>query len=135
MDVIQWNLYRRVVATTSDGTEVVLKDQTPPRDEGRATSHVTFSTMVTPERTLSVRSMTNDGGEITIPYLSWGREADRGDGLPTSLILDGRLMYDIPDDLTREQIEDIAEFVANAIAIGAGYPSIYYTKRKMPFRG
>lgn len=124
--------YRRVVATDVEGNEVVLKDNDIP---ARDASRVTFHTMAAPERTLSVRSMTNDGGEITVPFLTWGREADRGGGLPTALILDDRLMYVLPESLTREQIEDIVEFVANAIAIGAGYPSIYYTKRKLPFRG
>jgi hypothetical protein len=101
----------------------------------RETSQVSFHTMAAPERRVSLPSRTNDGGEISVPFLSWGRETDLGEGLPTALILDDRLMYVIPDGFSREQIEDIAEFVANAIAIGAGYASIYYTKRKMPFRG
>lgn len=29
----------------------------------------------------------------------------------------------------------LVEFIANAIAVGGGYPSIHYTDRKMPFRG
>jgi hypothetical protein len=51
------------------------------------------------------------------------------------LVLDGRLGYTIPSTIDPDQAADLIEFVANAIAIGAGYASIYYTKRKMPFRG
>lgn len=52
-----------------------------------------------------------------------------------SLILDNRLGFDIPTTVTADEAGALIEFVANAIAIGAGYASIYYTKRKMPFRG
>lgn len=101
----------------------------------RAASRVSFHTFAAPQRSVSLPSITNDGGEISVPYLTWGREADLGEGPPTALILDDRLMYVIPDDTTADQIDALVEFIANAIAIGAGYASIYYTKRKMPFRG
>lgn len=51
------------------------------------------------------------------------------------LTLDDRLGYNVPTTVTPYEAAALVEFVANAIAIGAGYPSIYYTKRKMPFRG
>ena len=104
-------------------------------ESAERTGRVSFHTMAAPERRVSLPSHTNDGGEISVPYLTWGREADRGEGPPTALILDDRLMYLIPENMTLDQIDALIEFVANAIAIGAGYPSIYYTKRKVPFRG
>ncbi|MCI4355101.1 MAG: hypothetical protein L3K06_07035 [Thermoplasmata archaeon] len=51
------------------------------------------------------------------------------------LTLDNRLGYSIPKSITSDEAVALIEFVANAIAIGGGYASIYYTKRKMPFRG
>ncbi len=51
------------------------------------------------------------------------------------LVLDNRLGFDIPKTITADEAASLVEFLANAIAIGAGYASIYYTKRKMPFRG
>lgn len=80
-------------------------------------------------RTLAVQSI--DGkGTIPIPYLAW-RRADDG---RLTLVLDGRLAVDLPAMHQRAE-QAVIEFIANAIAIGAGYPSIYYTKRKVPFRG
>lgn len=80
-------------------------------------------------RTMTVRSV--DGhGAISIPYLSWQRAEDGR----LSLTLDDRLGLDLPTMLPRAE-QALIEFIANAIAIGAGYASIYYTKRKMPFRG
>lgn len=80
-------------------------------------------------RTLMVRPVDSEG-QIPIPYLSWSR-ADDG---RLSLVLDDRLGLDLPA-MSAFQEDSIVEFIANAIAIGAGYASIYYTKRKMPFRG
>ena len=51
------------------------------------------------------------------------------------LTLDSRLGYDIPKSLTPDEAATLVRFLADAIAIGAGYASIGYTKRKMPFRG
>lgn len=51
------------------------------------------------------------------------------------LTLDNRLGFNIPASIAPKEAEALIEFIANAIAIGAGYASIYYTKRKMPFRG
>lgn len=91
---------------------------------------VEFITMVGHEQPISVRSNTNDGGSIIVPYLTWRRAEDGH----LSLLLDNRLGLDLP--LMPDHREDaVVEFIANAIAIGAGYASIYYTKRKMPFRG
>jgi hypothetical protein len=92
---------------------------------------VEFITMVGHEQPISVKSVTNDGGSIMVPYLTW-RRAENG-GL--SLLLDNRLGYDLGADWSKGQESALVEFIANAIAIGAGYASIYYTKRKMPFRG
>lgn len=80
-------------------------------------------------RTLAVRPVDSQNA-IPVPYLSWTRAEDGR----LSLILDGRLGLDLPA-LSEVQEDSLIEFIANAIAIGAGYPSIYYTKRKMPFRG
>jgi len=140
---------------------------------------MTLSTMYGAERRISLPSRTNDGGEITVPYLDWrpgdtshpceaqlldpkahdnttriacGRLASddvhqelefvpRHDYLASTpqpgmyLTLDDRLGYTIPASITGDEAEALVEFIANAIAIGAGYASIYYTKRKMPFRG
>ncbi len=52
-----------------------------------------------------------------------------------SLTLDKRLGFDIPKSITPDEAAALIDFIANAIAIGAGYASIYYTKRKMPFHG
>lgn len=79
-------------------------------------------------RTLAVRPIDGDG-TIPVPYLSWNRTEDGR----LALLLDGRLGTDLPA-MTEYQEDSLIEFIANAIAIGAGYPSIYYTKRKMPFR-
>lgn len=79
-------------------------------------------------RTLAVRPIDSENA-IEVPYLSWARgEDDR-----LSLTLDGRLGLDLPK-ITEFEEDALIEFIANAIAIGAGYPSIYYTKRRMPFR-
>jgi hypothetical protein len=139
---------------------------------------VSLHTMVAPQRGITLPSGTNDGGEIMVPFLTWGPDGEwpcemmlldpaaddnttrircgrpRGaeihepledgphhDYLATSvqpgfwLTLDNRFGLQIPTGVTQAEAEAIVEFVANAIAIGAGYPSIYYTKRKMPFRG
>lgn len=80
-------------------------------------------------RTLTVRPVDGDG-EIAVPYLSWNR-ADDG---RLTLILDNRLGYDCPA-MTEYAEDSLIEFIANCLAVGAGYASIYYTKRKMPFRG
>ena len=136
-------------------------------------------TMYGAERHVSMPSQTNDGGEITVPYLTWhpgasphpceaelldpkaqdnttrircGRSASddihlelelapRHDYLATSpqpgmsLTLDNRLGFDVPLSVTPGEAASLFEFIANCIAVGAGYASIYYTKRKMPFRG
>lgn len=51
------------------------------------------------------------------------------------LTLDDRLGYTIPASMTQYEADSLIHFLADAIAIGAGYASIGYTKRKMPFRG
>lgn len=80
-------------------------------------------------RTLMVKAV--DGkGEVEIPYLTWVESEDGR----LSLTLDRRLGLDLPV-MTQFQQDSIVEFIANCIAVGAGYASIYYTKRKMPFRG
>lgn len=138
-----------------------------------------FVTMYGAERRMSLPSHTNDGGEITVPFLDWrpgattypceamlldpkaqdnttrvpcGRLAEddvhlelealpRHDYLASSpqpgmsLTLDGRLGFDIPKSVSADEAAALVEFIANCIAVGAGYASIYYTKRKMPFRG
>lgn len=99
-------------------------------DGGRQRT-VEFITMTGHEQPVSVRSVTNDGGSIIVPYLAWQRAEDG----QLALVLDNRLGYDVPYAFTEGQEEALVEFIANAIAIGAGYASIYYTKRKMPFRG
>ncbi len=92
---------------------------------------VDYVTMVGHEQPLWVRSTTNDGGMIAIPYLTWRRAEDGH----LSLLLDNRLGFDLPTGASPYEEDSLVEFIANAIAIGAGYASIYYTKRKMPFRG
>lgn len=136
-------------------------------------------TMYEAERRVTLPSHTNDGGEISVPYLDWfpGQtlhpcEATLPDrnanddttripcGHPASddvhaklesgthheyiasspqpgmyLVLDDRLGFTIPLGATVDEAAALVEFVANAIAIGAGYPSIYYTRRRLPFRG
>jgi hypothetical protein len=80
-------------------------------------------------RTIAVQSI--DGkGSISIPYLSWRRAEDGR----LTLILDDRLAVDLPEMHPRAEFA-VIEVIANAIAVGAGYGSIYYTKRKVPFRG
>jgi hypothetical protein len=71
------------------------------------------------------------GGSQDVPYLEWARREDGG----LSLILDSRLMVMLPVSLAPHEVDEIVEFIANAIAVGGGYPSIYYLDRKMPFRG
>ncbi len=76
------------------------------------------------------------GGEQTVPYLQWQRPPEDADGHQDALtlILDDRLGLDL-NGVSAPKQDEITEFIANAIAIGAGYASIYYLDRKMPFRG
>ena len=70
-------------------------------------------------------------GSIEVPFLT-GRRLEDGS---VSLTLDRRLGLDLPASLEPHVQDAIVEFVANAIAVGAGYPSIYYTDRgKLAFR-
>lgn len=78
-----------------------------------------------PDRRVVIRRETD--GEIVVPFLSW----HRGEDGVLSLTLDHRFGLDIPAGVAQDSI---VEFIANAIAVGAGYPSIYYTDRKMAFR-
>ena len=140
---------------------------------------VGLHTMYAAERRVTVGSRTADGGEITIPYLSWSPgateypcEAELLDpraqdnttrfrcgrlasdevhaklefgshheylaSMPQPgmyLTLDDRLGYNIPKSITPDEAASLILFLADALAIGAGYASIAYTKRKMPFRG
>lgn len=80
-------------------------------------------------RTLAIKPIDGDG-MIPIPYLEWTRREDGG----LSLILDNRLMLIAPV-MSMYDEDAMIEFLANCIAVGAGYASIYYTKRKVPFRG
>ncbi len=98
-----------------------------------APRRVNFHTMIE-ERILTIAPVDGVGekpdGEISVPYLSWQRAEDGR----LALVLDHRLGVDLPA-MEPWQEDSIIEFIANAIAIGAGYASIYYTKRKLPFRG
>lgn len=71
------------------------------------------------------------GGSVEVPYLRGRRHPDGSIGLT----LDDRLGLDLPAEMGAAAQEAAIEFIANAIAVGAGYASIYYTDRKMPFRG
>jgi hypothetical protein len=83
-----------------------------------------------PNQTVAVHGVVGDG-LIDVPYLTWvRREDDHG----LSLILDHRFILDLPE-MTPWEEQHIVEFIANAIAIGGGYPSIYYTKHRLAFRG
>jgi hypothetical protein len=96
-----------------------------------------------PNQTLAVHA-TIGGGLIDVPYLSWVRRGEGTDvlGQPDStetdhglsLILDHRFILDLPE-MTPWEEQRIVEFIANAIAIGGGYPSIYHTKHRLAFRG
>jgi len=69
------------------------------------------------------------GGNVEVPYLMWTRTDDGR----LALTLDNRFGLDLPQ-MPPEQEEAVVEFIANAIAVGGGYASIYFTDRKMPFR-
>lgn len=51
------------------------------------------------------------------------------------LWLDDRFGLKVPSGASDDEAEALVQFIAEAIAIGAGYPSIAHTKRKVPFRG
>jgi hypothetical protein len=83
-----------------------------------------------PERRVAIRADGEHDGTIPVPYLAWNRSED---GV-LSLVLDQRFGLDLPG-VTPAVAEAIVEFIANAIAVGGGYASIYYTDRKLSFRG
>lgn len=70
-------------------------------------------------------------GQHIVPFLT-GRRHEEGE---VWLTLDDRFGVELPATLTREQQDSIVEFIANAISVGGGYASIYFTDKKMPFRG
>ena len=97
-----------------------------------------------PNQTVAVHA-TIGGGLIDVPYLTWVRRGEGTDVLGQevqsteddhglSLILDHRFILDLPE-MTPFEEQHIVEFIANAIAIGGGYPSIYHTKHRLAFRG
>jgi hypothetical protein len=97
-----------------------------------------------PNQTVAVHA-TVGGGLIDVPYLEWIRRGEGTDALGQpmestegdhglTLCLDHRFILDLPQ-MTPFEEQHIVEFIANAIAIGGGYPSIYHTKHKLAFRG
>lgn len=71
-------------------------------------------------------------------YVEGSRVIIRGREVPylllhgDMLVLDQRLGLELPTD--EKARDSIVEFVANAIAVGGGYASIYFLDSKMPFR-
>ncbi len=61
-----------------------------------------------------------------IPRLNAFRQTDGR----VTLILDGRFLLDLPSDGIARRV---ADFVANALAIGAGYPWMGADGKEMPF--
>jgi len=51
------------------------------------------------------------------------------DGSTVTFLLDGRFMLEVPNEVAR----DVAGFVANALAIGAGYPWYGAKSKDRPF--
>jgi len=97
-------------------------------------STVDYIRMAGEEHLVGIRIDRGDiGGQEIVPYLRWNRAEDG----TLSLTLDHRFGIDLPPMASEKgnKQDEIVEFIANAIAIGAGYPSIYYLDRRMPFRG
>ena len=113
-------------------------------ETGEPANLIEFFKWQNPNQTVAVHAI-GSGGLLDVPYLEWIRRGQGTDSLGQpiesteddhglTLSLDHRFMLDLPE-MPREREDAIVEFIANAIAIGGGYPSIYHTKHKLAFRG